>query len=222
MMSSHVNNGEEMEEETAGGPLWLVTFADLTAILVALFVLIFSMSSPMADKGMGAGAGANVDTNLTVASDAGDRFAGATSPRADLTIGYLSAVLSDRGILQTGKTSGDEQGVVRYATHHIDGDRLVMRLNTEVVFQSGGARVSPMATDLIATLSDVLSNVANPVSVISPVLSDDWAQAFDRADALVGSLRETGYRASVEKFVSPGVPGGALLIVVGRNGGGYS
>lgn len=215
-------SGSMVEQETPGKQLWLVTFADLTAILVALFVLIFSMSAPFTGKGTGTQSGAEAETDLSVSNHAGDHFSQRTDVLADLTIGYLSAVLSDRGIARTGSSVGVDFAQGAPVTHHVESDRLILRLDPNFLFAPASKSMQPVGLDVVATLSDVLSNVANPVSIIAPVTSDDWTLAFDRADALVDAFRQTGYRAPVERFVSPGVPGGTLLVVVAHHGGGPS
>ncbi len=206
-------------EEPGRPPLWLLAFADLTAILVAMFVLIYSMSSPMADRGSGVLSGANVETNLTVPNSAQDRFAGKVSHLADLTIGYLSAVLSERGVAHVHVGDGRPASGSAPISHRIDGDRLLIQLDPDFFFIAGDKRVQPLASGKIAVLSDVLSNVANPVSMISPVMANNWALAFDRADAMDEAFRSTGYAAPIERFVSPGISEKSFIIVVTRNGG---
>jgi len=216
--SQGMNVEETVDAPSSGAPLWLVTFADLTAILVALFVLIFSMTAPFADKGTGTRAGAQVDSNLTSSNQAANRFARQADALADLTIGYLSAVLSERGIARDDVAGAPAFG--QPIGYRIEGDRLVLRLDPGFFFGTADSGVTPMGLDLVATLSEVLGNVANPVSVISPVPADNWTLAFDRADAMVNAFDDVGYGASIEKFVSPGVPRGTFLIVVARGEGG--
>lgn len=218
--SQHMSIEEIVDAPSVGAPLWLVTFADLTAILVALFVLIFSMTAPFNDKGTSTSSGAEIESNLTSSNRAANTSSRRADVLADLTIGYLSAVLSERGIARDDVAGRSASGTP--IGHRIDGERLVLRLDPEFFFGEADSRVTQMGLDLVATLSEVLGNVANPVSVISPVPADDWTLAFDRADAMVDALRDAGYGTSIEKFVSPGVPQGTFLIVVARGNGGQS
>jgi len=213
-----IDVGETVDAHSSGAPLWLVTFADLTAILVALFVLIFSMTAPFTDKGTDTRAGAQVDSNLTSSNQAANRFARHADVLADLTIGYLSAVLSERGIARDDVVGAPASG--KPIGHRIENDRLVLRLDPGFFFGTADSSVTPMGLDLVATLSEVLSNVANPVSIVSPVPADDWTLAFDRVDAMVDAFGGAGYGASIERFVSPGIPRGTFLIVVARGEGG--
>jgi len=130
----------------------------------------------------------------------------------DLTVGYLSAVLSDRGIVPIVQNGGQ----VGPVTQSIEGDRLVLHIASDFAFSAGGKTLKPMALGLVSDLAVVLSNVANPVSVFAAVPENNWVLAFDRADGVVDAFRQFGYSDPIERFVTPGVAGDALVVVIGR------
>lgn len=209
-MSASVQISPEAQSE---GSLWLVTFADLTAILVAFFVLIYAMSSPLTGRGDAAVAGAPGTAPINQAADPSDTRRVQDAPRPMLTVEYLSAVLSDRGLAPLGDTGPLSQQVER--------GRLVVRFASEFAFGADGRNLRPLADEVVVDLSRILSGVANPVSVMSAVPESDWTLAFDRADSVAASLRQSGYAQPIERFVTPGLPDDSLLLVISdRRGGG--
>lgn len=216
-----VSEPVENMAETSSTPLWLVTFADLTALLVALFVLIYSMSTPVALVKSGTGL---VGQGLTsVASDNAGQRAADSAPRSgvagDLTLGYLAAVLSDRKISEVS-TAGA-------VTHRLERDRLVVRFDAAFLFQDRQGqttdRLSPLGEARLGSLAQLLGSVGNPVSFIVPVQRDDWVLAFDQTDMLEASFRRAGYERAVDRFVAPGIDpadGNRVMLVIARRNGG--
>jgi len=209
-------------EVLSPSPLWLVTFADLTALLVALFVLIYSMSAPVALSSGAAGFTQNgaVSNAVLDATQVGARSAAPSGAAGDLTLGYLAAVLSDRGL---SSVRPDD-----LVSHQIEGNRLVVRFASPFLFdgsQSGADdALATLGVERLENLSHVLQSVGNPISIIVPVVDDDWARAFDRADILENVFRRAGYDRAVERFVAPGLdtPGrpADVRLVISRQGGG--
>ncbi len=199
-------------EPPSEGSLWLVTFADLTAILVAFFVLIYSMSSPLSGQGRGAVAGGSGTAAVDQSNTQPDARRVTSASQPTLTVDYLSAVFADRGLAPQG-TSGP-------LSQHVEHGRLVVRFASDFAFANDQRTLRPLADGVVADLSRILSGVANPISIMSSVPTDDWTLAFDRADSVVEALRQAGYTRSVERFVAPGLPEDALLIIVSDRRGG--
>ncbi|MEQ9520091.1 MAG: flagellar motor protein MotB [Parvibaculum sp.] len=211
-----------IEGESVSAPLWLITFADLTALLVALFVLIYSMSVPVSLSPNGTGLTQNGTSpgEGAVTSRSNERSSAPSGVGGDLTLGYLAVVFSDRKLSDSGR--------VGPVTHQVEGNRLVVRFKEAFLFD--GARVgtneglSSLGADRLGNLSLVLGSVGNPVSIIVPVSEDDWAEAFDRADLVAAAFRRAGYDRAVERFVAPGLKGagdaGDVMLVIGRQDGG--
>ena len=198
-------------EAQSEGSLWLVTFADLTAILVAFFVLIYAMSSPLSGSGDASVLGGPGVSAVDQSSHQRDTRSGQTSSLPTLTVDYLAAVFSDRGLapLDGGPLS-----------QQVDRGRLVIRFAPDFAFASDGRALRPLAGGVVADLSRILSGVANPISVMSSVPSEDWALAFDRADSVVAALRQAGYSRPIERFVTPGLSDDALLLIISDQRGG--
>ncbi|MCE7999823.1 MAG: hypothetical protein HEP70_13265 [Rhodobiaceae bacterium] len=208
-MTASVQTAVESQSE---GSLWLVTFADLTAILVAFFVLIYAMSSPLSGRGEASvESGPGVSAVDQVARQEAARSVQVSS-RPTLTVDYLSAVFSDRGLAPLG-----EGGPLSQRVEH---GRLMIRFAPDFAFAADGRALRPLASGVVADLSRILSGVANPVSVMSSVPSEDWTLAFDRADSVAAALRQAGYSRPIERFVAPGLPGDALLLIISDPRGG--
>jgi len=208
----------DLADDGAATPLWLLTFADLTAILVALFVLMYSMSVPLTGSGRNLLSGGAAEAVLSTSAVSADRLSGRSEHLAVLTVGYLSAVLSDRGIAPLAQNGAQAAPV----TQSIEGDRLVLHVASDFAFSADGRTLKPIAEELVSDLVAVLSNVANPVSIFAAVPENNWTLAFDRADDVVGAFRRFGYAAPIERFVTPSIMDAALVIVVGRVGGSRS
>lgn len=209
-MTASVQHPTEPQSE---GSLWLVTFADLTAILVAFFVLIYAMSSPLSGRGdANVVGGPGVSTVDQMAHQRNARSVQSSS-LPTLTVDYLSAVFSDRGLAPLG-----DNGPLSQRVEH---GRLVLRFAPDFAFASDGQGLRPLAGGVVADLSRILSGVANPVSVMSSVPSEDWTLAFDRADSVALALRQAGYSRPIERFVAPGLSDDVLLLIISdRRGGG--
>lgn len=201
---------EAIAEEQGGAPLWLISFADLTAILVALFILLYSMSSTFSGTGSGVAAAGDAPTDIANAAGPTARLARGDLALANLRIGYLSAVLAERDLAPVATTGPVSQSV--------ETDRLVVRLAPAFAFEPGSRTLRPMAGQVVADVTDILKHAANPVSVLVPVQGNDWSVAFDRAESAVRQLRRAGYEAPIERFVTPGLSDSGLLIVVSRSG----
>lgn len=184
------------------GPVWLVTLADLIALLLTFFVLIFSMSSLDSHKweavadGFAAGSLAPVPAN-------------ATRPRAESNIeltraelgtdlGYLDSVLRDH-------LSGDPLlagSVVGRAP-----DALVVSLPAHLLFTSGSDVLTADARPALFRLGGLLANVRNEVAIVGhtdpePIASarfpSNWELSLSRAFSVGEALRQAGYRRDVE------------------------
>lgn len=195
------------------GSLWLVTFADLTAILVAFFVLIYAMSSPLSGRGdASVGGGPGISSVDQSSQQRNARSVPSPSSLPTLTVDYLAAVISDRGLASVGNSGPLSQ--------QVEHGRLVIRFASDFAFASNDRALRPLAGGVVADISRILSGVANPVSVMSSVPAEDWTLAFDRADSVAAALRQAGYTRPIERFVASGLPEDALLLIISDQRGG--
>lgn len=176
--------------------LWVITMADLSCVLLAFFVLLFSMSTISREKWQ----------DLTMAlsqqrtpSDAPET----TSPTAQYNIAtvfrkrainldYLHAVLHDT-------LAEDPQ--FRTAQLSLLEDRLVISLPGDILFAPSSAVLDGKAERALFALGGLLGNITNPVAVVGhsdPVppadtFTSNWELTIGRAAAIANALKRTGY-----------------------------
>ncbi len=202
---------------STAGQVWLVTFTDLMALLLAFFVLLFAMSRIEQSNWQGLVEALASDLNsLSKTEDVKPALdyqaeEDAVVPGADLD--YLAAIVRE----QIGA-----HPLLAQATTHRAAERLVISLPVELLFGAGAAEPTPQATGLGSALVSVLRHLGNAIEVeaqleraaAAPVSRADWELALARAAAFTGILTRTGYTGKiVARATAAGGP------VSGRNSG---
>ena len=194
---------EVLEAPPASGSAWMITFADLTALMLTFFVLLFSMSEPEPEKWE-----AIVDS-LSVRL-APVRSSASISVSAPLTleqftisratdIDYLHAVIVDKvgaDLALAGSVIGRTE------------DRLTLSLPADSLFERGSAVLTPTARGAAFVLGGILSPLNNRVEVFghtdpTPATSavvSDWELSLARAEAMASALRGYGYPHEIGAF----------------------
>ncbi len=183
-----------------GSQRWLITFADLAAVLLAFFVMMFAMAEIDTDRWEGA-----VDAlsrrlylqNEEVLSSRpqAERNVPVVRLKQGQSLSYLAALLQ-----QQVEKAGAAEGV----DVDLQDDRLVLSLLNEAVFETTGTRLRPEGRRLAFELSGVLAGVRNQVAVVSYARAahEELAQdALLRAVALGQALRVGGLGRSVTPLV---------------------
>ena len=211
---SYLNLVAKPDLSSAAGRAWLVTFTDLMGLLVAFFVLLFSMSQIEQSKWQGLVDGLASDLNalrkVEEVKPALDLHpeAAAVVPGADLD--YLTPIIREQI---------SAHPLLAQATIHHAAERLVMSLPVDVLFGAGTAVPVPRATEIGSALVSVLRHLNNSVEVEVQLERADWELALARAAAFSGILTDTGYtgrivaRAGAAK-VLPKSQGARLGIVI--------
>tara|TARA_B100001964_G_C14098379_1_gene538112 strand:- start:307 stop:1008 length:702 start_codon:yes stop_codon:yes gene_type:complete len=183
---------------------WLITFTDLTALLLAFFVLLFSMSEVQQ------GAWEAVVQSLSIKLNSVKR--GPTSKQAShlpvteifipkaVDPSYFRSVLAD-------KVRGVEV-LERAVIQQLD-DRMVISLPADALFERGSATLTEEAMNAAMVLSNALLVVGNRVDVIGhtdpdPVQSaaypSNWELSLARATAMALALKDSGYPNQISAF----------------------
>jgi chemotaxis protein MotB len=185
------------ERAAQSGPSWLVTFTDLTILVLTFFVLLFSMSTVHKEH-WGALVATLADT-LQSTPDTSSRDVSAPltvdTVRHDAAIDleYLASVLG-------AKLRGNE-AMARAVLHRLD-DRLVVSLPGDLLFATGSPELDDRGRQALFVLSGILANVANRVDVLGHAdprpsgdgdEASDWALSLDRAVTVAEELRRAGY-----------------------------
>jgi chemotaxis protein MotB len=179
--------------------VWLITFADISALLLAFFVMIFSMSTLELDKWEA------VVSRLTKGDPDAIQLRPApvsanSMPTVDvppaLPLGYLARVLNEK--LSDAALAG------RVQIHQLDR-MIVVSLPTQVLFLPGKAELTPVARNAIFQVSSALSQIGNQVDIqghTAPPVDDTgaadwkWRLSLARAAAVGDELKRIGYRGN--------------------------
>ncbi|MDF1749206.1 MAG: flagellar motor protein MotB [Alphaproteobacteria bacterium] len=195
--TSQLDNDTIPEETIEKSPAWLVTFGDVTALMLAFFVMLYSMSQLQSEKW---------DNIISVLATRDDpQVEGETRPIGERTItridlvsafptGYLQRILetklADDPLLKTIRMTGLE-------------DQLVLSLPTDKFFTGNGAVINPEAMPALRRLGVVFSQFGNRLDIkgntdpnppaAGSVYPDNWALSLGRGLAVAKALNEAGY-----------------------------
>jgi chemotaxis protein MotB len=182
----------------------MVIFADLVALLLTFFVMLFAMSKVEDDKWEQV-----VDTlslRLSPSVEITD-----IRPTAYINVpiinrikaidlDYLAAILEDK-MAANDILSGSR------IQHR--ADRLVISLPTDLLFTLSSADLAPQAGEALFFLGGVLANVANrinvgghtdPLPVRGGAYASNWELSLARADTVAKELRRSGYIRDIAAF----------------------
>jgi len=177
--------------------LWLITIVDLVTLLLAFFVLMFSMS--------------HVETKkyAELAKAYGDAFkpAGMTTtpaPRIRIPkitnvsgddLGYLEAVL---------KAAFAGTATLKDVQFQRTSQYLILSLPVDGVYAPGSGSFSDNAAAPVFDLGGVLSNLKNRIAVVGTAVMDSpkagaaaWSLAVARAQTMADALKTAGYDQSI-------------------------
>lgn len=192
------------EEDEAVPPLWLITFADIMALMLTFFVLLYSMSTPDVEKWEDLTSAVNKGFSKFYSQplDAGAQDA-INIDKLDfsraLNLNYLSTLLSE--IIKE-----DER--LESTVIILQKDRLILSLPQDLLFQPGQYQVQVRGKQALFAIADLLTRIRNRVEVIghtdpTPILnqaaeiSSNWHLSLARATSVASVLRQSGYDKEV-------------------------
>lgn len=208
--------------------VWLVTFADISALLLAFFVMLFSMSTLELDKWEA------VISRLTKGDPDAIQLrpspvSANSIPTVDippaLPLGYLARVLNEK--------LGDASLAGKVRIHHLD-KMIVVSLPAEALFLPGRADLTPDARAAIFQVSSALSQIGNQIDIqghTAPPADDTsgadwkWRLSLARAAAVGDELKRVGYRGnpavlgladSRYRYLDPAIPEATRLELARR------
>lgn len=195
--------------KSASSNAWLIIFADVLALLLTFFVLLFSMNSVQVE-----GWQAVVSTfterlnpsrpETTETPDPDAKAAKIYRPRA-LDLDYLSNVIDikvrDHPVLNKIIVSRFE-------------NRLVVSIPTELLFEPGSSVIAPSFMGLAGEIGELFRTVGNGISVAghaqlppaeegserSSEFANHWDLSLARAIAIARIIRKVGYRRQISAF----------------------
>lgn len=185
-----------------GGPTWLVTFVDLISLLLAFFVLLFSMSSLSAPDWQAFTAALNkdkIEKPLETKAEAPTPIAADPDrPGRGVDVGYL------RRILETGMA---REPNLALAVLREEGGKLILGLPGDLFFAPGAATVVAAGQAGLFALAETLSNLDNRIDLIGHTdpeplsgrgrFRSNWELSLARAAAVADVLAQSGYRKPI-------------------------
>lgn len=187
----------DSESQPASG--WLVTFADLTALMLAFFVLIFSMSSLDKEKWqtvVSRLAAPIPQEKLTDPLTVSPQSIETVDVPPALPLGYLGRLLKE-------KLAGD--AVLRQAIVVPRANRIFVSLSSDALFASGESRLTPAAREALHRLSGVFETIGNQIDIYGhtppgPEGRGDgghWVLSLQRAVAVADELKRIGFERNI-------------------------
>ncbi|MEP3112391.1 flagellar motor protein MotB [Nisaea sp.] len=190
--------------ETRQGGTWMVTFVDLVSLLLAFFVLLFSMTSPDAPQWEAFTA----SLRSTFSADSEKRSREALMPESvetedpgtGVNLGYLRRLL---------EVAMSRDAVLQNATIIEKDGRLILSMASDVFFQPGAAAMQPSGEEALFDLAVALSRIDNRIDIVghtdprpftspSGSFRSNWDLSLARALSVADTLQRFGYRKPIE------------------------
>ena len=182
---------------------WLVTFADLIALILAFFVMLYA--THRVEEGDWQAMVTSLSQSLSVQDDPVQRPAATQNVRlihrpAAMALTYLGVLLES--------LRQDEPLLSKIRLHRLD-DRLIIALPGDLLFLPGRADPIEGAKERVAVLANVLRNVSNRIDVFghtdpSPVtghvFDSNWELSLARAETVANMLQTAGYPSKLGAF----------------------
>lgn len=183
---------------------WLVIFADLVALMLTFFVMLFSISNVTAEswKEM-------VDALTEALNPSDETIKEAVEPEKKIAfkmqsqainLDYLQAVLEQK-VVRSQSLKGSKLTLLE--------DRLVVSLPGSLLFNSNSAALKSAAQEPLFTLGGLLGNVKNRIGING--YSDEknfeegkyesnWELSLARSISVGNSLRKAGYKGDLMNY----------------------
>ena len=182
---------------------WLMTFADLIALVLAFFVMMYATHRVEQGnwqamvKGLSQSLNAQADIQQMPAATRNIRL---INRPGGMDLAYLDALLN--GLRQS------EPLLSKILLHRLD-DRLIIAFPGDLLFPPGRADPIDGAAQRIAVLANVLRNISNRIDVFghtdpSPVagrvFESNWELSLARAETVAEMLQTAGYPQKLGAF----------------------
>lgn len=187
--------------DNSGQYRWLITFADLIALLLAFFVMLFSMKvvdpEPWENMTNSLIARLNPDFAWESLATLSDLDATSIPAKDAADLDYLKAVLTE-------KIRNDP--LLSQALFTRRNDRLIISLQADSLFSTGSASLGEDARAALYAMGDTLRHISNRVEVNghtdpAPVHSEryvsNWELSVYRALAVADALVSAGYTQEI-------------------------
>lgn len=188
----------------ANGESWLIIFADLLALLLTFFVLMFSMSSVQVSKweALVTSLSENLNPNRAQIQEVDWKNIEASKvPQKEaLSLQYLKKVFVDK--LQYDPILSRSSVVLM-------DDRLVITLPADLIFEKGQSEFSPSVYKSLQELGAALQSIQNKITVVGHTdleptsgqhYPSNWELSLVRAISVARLIEQVGYTQNIETF----------------------
>lgn len=196
---------ENMIEESKSDPnTWMVIFADLLALLLTFFVLMFSMSSVQVQEWQALVTSLSENLNperAFIQEIDWDKIDEAmVYEETALNLDYLKNVFEE-------KLSHDP--ILTRSTITVLDDRLAISLPSDLIFELGQAELESDARSAMIELGETLRSIDNEVMVVghsdlAPISGrfypTNWELSLVRALSIAKLIRSGGYTGKIEAY----------------------
>jgi chemotaxis protein MotB len=211
------NNGQD------GSNIWLTSLADLLALLLAFFVLLFSMSEIKVDRWQTVsetfGNKMSDITDLVTRTGEAERNMSMINEPKAINLSYLEHILN-------GKKA--QSPLLADVEIFKTDERLVISLAGRDFFKSGTDKEGREVAEIIRMIGTTLQHISNRIEVFghtdpNPITSpdgrypDNWALSLARALSVANELKRAGYTRPIRAFGMADSRFGELVFVENRD-----
>jgi chemotaxis protein MotB len=188
-------------QNMGGSPIWLMTFGDVTALMLTFFIMLFATTETPSEKWEAVNGSMEsmfrFDNSGYSALPKTNQAAATVDLEPSLSIAYLEKILRDNLKLDP---------VLKDSSVRLMDDRLVISLPTNLLFQEGSAALEQGARDAIFQFGGVFRNIGNQIEMrghAEPGQTDEgdedgaakaaWELSLARALGVAKVFRDSGY-----------------------------
>ena len=187
------------DENKNDKPVWLITFVDLISLLLAFFLMLYSMSSIQKNDWAAFLASLNKHEVLMKEKKVGSKKDAELIRPAEISKGLEIKYL--RTLLESEIESND---LLKFVEFFEKGNQLILSFPSSLIFRPGSSELLPKGKQALFALSEKLSNLENRVELVgysdpNPVINNqkyknNWVLSLFRASAVANALIKSGYR----------------------------
>ncbi len=194
----------DKSEDEKVGESWLIIFADLLALLLTFFVLMFSMSSVQVSKWQAVVESLSENLNPSRAQIQEENWqnieAAMVEQKEALSLIYLKKIFEDK--LQYDP-------ILRRSSVTLLDDRLAVTLPADLIFEKGQSEFSMDAYKSMQELGASLQSIHNKITVVGHTdleptsgryYPTNWELSLVRAISVAKLIEQAGYTQNIETF----------------------
>jgi len=187
------------DENKNDKPVWLITFVDLISLLLAFFLMLYSMSSIQKNDWAAFLASLNKHEVFVKDKKVGSKKDAELIRPAEtskgLEINYLRTLL---------ESEIDSDDLLKFVEFFRKGNQLVLSFPSSLIFRPGSSELLPKGKQALFALSEKLSSLENRIELVgysdpNPIINNqkyknNWVLSLFRASAVANALIKSGYR----------------------------